>query len=43
MDKPNEPSRSPGRTTPPINMLNAAKLSELLAKNIDPHLYPRIL
>jgi len=24
-------------------MLNALKLSELLAKNVDPQLYPRIL
>jgi len=27
----------------PTIMLNARKLSELLAKNVDPKLYPRML
>jgi hypothetical protein len=42
-DKSNSLSRSTASTTPPVKMLNAMKLSELLAKNIDPQLYPRIL
>ena len=31
------------RKSPPVAMLNALKLSELLNKNTNPQLYPRIL
>jgi hypothetical protein len=36
-------SRPAKERPPPVTMLNAMKLSELLAKNIDAQLYPRIL
>ncbi len=35
--------QSPEPQGPPVIMLNATRLSELLASNVDPKLYPRML